>query len=519
MTTFTETPTANMYYSGAVNPKTFDTISATVNVSADTPVMVKIHVLSAECTVNLTAETPGTIVIFKPVVEFTVNLNSDDTLSFAYIFFNIANFAVESWSCSKNVSDSIMGFSAEIDKQTIPPYWNYLLLYMPGVDPASPPNEKDFCIFMGFIPGALFANEIANNKARIQGFDNGWYLANQYIPSDKTVTLEATNPATTLKTLLGDAASMAVTGIDISNGNIIDITGWAAMQKSFMWKFDTKKRKAIDEMCDYTGQIFQLKPLQVGSGPYSGPYYPSGYFIPYSSIDDPSTGLDLPDIAVFTAPDNYVVNINVEITEADKVNRVRVHGTNRETGIWKTKTEEHANVTAGEEIPRELIISNYVPEPPPADAAALQTAVDAKAAELYTLFHTNATTIKVTARLTRRGDLQLYQKVGFVGYSSIPAYSAPSTNAMRIVNISYTKNATDNFITIECIADKDLSNDLARRMALGADDISGQQDIIRDMMQGLGENEIGEVTAISGSVATVTQEKDGKSVEARILNP
>ena len=514
MTTFTETPTANMYYSGAANTKTFDTITATVNVSGDTPVMVKSQFMSADFTANLTAETPETFLFFKPVVEFTANLNSDDTPPFAYIFFNIANFAAESWSCSKNVSDSIMTFNAEIDKQTIPPYWNYLLLYMPGVDPASPPNEKDYCIFMGFIPGASFANRIVNDKANIQGFDNGWYLANQFIPSDQTVTPEATNPATTLKTLLGDAACMATTGIDIFKGNITDIASWATIQKSFMWKFDTKKRKAIDEMCDYTGQIFQIKPVQVGSGPY----YPSGYFIPYSSIDDANVGLDLPAIVVFTAPDNYVVDIDVNVTEEAKINRVRVHGTNRETGLWKTKTEEHADVTAGEALPRELVIPDYVPEPPPADAAALQTAVDAKATELYTLFHTNATTTKVRAKLTRRGDLQLYQKVGFVGYSTVPAYSAPSTNIMRIVSIEYTKNVTDNFVTIICISDKDLSNDLARRIALGDDAISGQQDLIGDMMQGLGENEVGEVTAISGSVATVTLEKDGKSIEARVLN-
>jgi hypothetical protein len=513
MTVYYETPTANIYYTPTVNTKTTDLVEVTVNVSGDTPVLIP--GLLVEFTAEVSAETPTTLTTFALNVEFTAKVDSSNVVPFVYIFFNIANFAVDNWTCSKNIADPIMNFSANIDQHSIPTYWNYLLLYMPGPDPADPPNEKDYCVFMGFIPGASFINKAANNKASINGFDNGWYLANQYIPSDQTVTVEATNPATTLKTLLGDDSCMQITGIDIFKGNIVDVSSWSSIQKSFMWKFDTKKRKAIDEMCDYTGQIFLLKPLQAGAGPY----YPSGYFVDYADIDDADAGLDLPDIAVFTDPDDHVISIDVDVTEAEKVNRVRVHGTNRETGLWKTATEEHADVTSGSELPRELVIPDYIPEPPPADAAALQTAVDNKATELYALFHTNASVTKVRATLTRRGDLQLYQKVGFVGYSTVPGYSSPSTNVMRIINIEYRKTATEDIVTIECVLDKDLSNTLARRIALGKDTISGQQDIMADMLQGLGENEIGEVTAINGNVATVTLEKDGKVIEARILNP
>ena len=77
----------------------------------------------------------------------------------------------------------------------------------------------------------------------------------------------------------------------------------------------------------------------------------------------------------------------------------------------------------------------------------------------------------------------------------------------------------DDVVSIQCIPVKDLSADKARRMALKDDSISGMQNVFGDMMEGMPENEVGEVTAITGSVATITLEKDGKSVEARILNP
>lgn len=462
-------------------------------------------------TVTATPAVTGEALVLQDTIIDTVTCTP--AVPHAYIFTNIDNFSIESWTVSKNINDTLWRFSGAIDKHTVPSYFKNLLVEMVGLDRANPPAEKDYVIFLGFIPGANYVYQIANEKAELAGYDHGWYLSAQGIPSALTVTTDTVNPATTLKTMLGDADSLEETGLDIVLGNIIDIASWASIQKSFLWKFDTKKRKAINEIVDYTGSIFAVKPVKsIGDA-----YYPAAYLV--ADIDHATDGLDLPDIATFTDPNLYLIDVKMEINESEEINRVIVYGTNRETGLWKNKTVESADVTSHDTIPRELVIANYVPEPPPADAAALQTAVDAKAAELYALFYTNATTSIIKARLKRRADLELWQKVGFVGYSGIPEYSAPSTNVMRIVGITYRRSLNEDTVEITCIPTKDLSNELARRMALGADDISGQQDLIHDALQGIGENEVGEVTAITGSVATVTLEKDGKSVEARILNP
>ncbi|MBC2746256.1 MAG: hypothetical protein HF975_04470 [ANME-2 cluster archaeon] len=493
-------------------PTTSETAIAITATVLATPSIPSTSEIAAPVTATVTA-TPeaAPVQILAETVEDTVTVSTQ--LPHTYIFADIDYFKIESWSVSKNINDTLWRFSGRIDQHDVPSYFKNLLVKMTGLDRASPPAEKDYVIFLGFIPGANYVYQAANNKSDISGYDHGWYLSSQAILESLTVTTDTVNPATTLKTMLGDAGSLEETGLDILLGNIIDVASWPNIQKSFLWKFDTKKRKAIDELVNYTGSIFAVKPVKsIGNA-----YYPGVYFV--SDIDHATDGLDLPALATFSNPDPYLVDISMEVNEAEAINRVTIHGTNRETGLWKSKTEESAAVTSGDTIPRELVIANYVPEPPPADAAALQTAVDAKAAELYALFYTNATTRIIKATLKRRADLELWQQVGFVGYSGIPGYSAPSTNIMRIVDITYRRSLNQDIVEISCILTKDLSNETARRMALGADDISGQQDLMSDLLQGLGENEVGEVTAITGSVATITLEKDGKSVEARILNP
>jgi hypothetical protein len=489
-----------------------DTVLGTVTA---TPVLGgAVSILVESVTPVITTATPSLTGAASTLIDTIIEtVTCTPSVPHVYIFTNIDNFNIEDWSVSKNITDTLWRFSGRIDKHTVPSYFKNLMVEMVGLDRDNPPAEKDYVIFLGFIPGANYVYQIANEKAELSAYDHGWYLSAQGIPSALTVTTDTTNPADTLKTMLGDADSLEETGLDIVLGNIIDIASWASIQKSFLWKFDTNKRKAIEEIVDYTGSIFAIKPVKsIGDA-----YYPAAYLV--ADIDHATDGLDLPAIATFTDPDSYLIDISMEVNESDEINRVIVYGTNRESGLWKNKTEESAAVTSGDTIPRELVIASYVPEPPPADAAALQTAVDAKAAELYALFYTNATTSIIRAKLKRRADLELWQKVGFVGYSGIPEYSAPSTNIMRIVAISYHRAANEDIVEITCIPTKDLSNETARRMAMGSDEIIGQQDIINDTLQGIGENEVGEVTAINGSVATVTLEKDGKSVEARILNP
>jgi hypothetical protein len=420
-------------------------------------------------------------------------------------FIDLDNYPMIEWSASKNINDALWKFSGSVELHDIPGTFKNLRAIMP--DHA----DVDHCVFMGFIPGADYKFGTAKKTAQMDAYDHGWYLASQVVPL--RITDKDTNPATTLKTMLGDDDWAAKTGLNCVDGHINDVVDWTgaagvATQKSFEWKLETKKQTAINDMCDYSGSIFYIKYKAVG-----GIWYTVAYFVADDAIDG-ATGFDLSAKVTFTKPDPYVINISKSLDESDKVNRIIVYATNREDGTWKTKTKESPEVTSGAEIPIEMVIPGYVVEPPPASDAALQTAADEKADELYGLFYTNATTTIINATLARRADLELWQKVAFSGYSNI------SSADMRIVGITYKHTATNDTVEIQCIPIKDMSNATARRMALKLDYVSGLRDVIADEVRRIVEAiEIGEVTAISGTIATIELEADGMSVSARVLNP
>lgn len=455
-----------------------------------------IRVTYASANVNITI-TPA----ISTEIQTTANVNLTITPNtpHIYVFFDIDNFNIESWTVSKSIMDALWKFSGQIDGHDLPPTMKDFKASMDDH------NDVSRLLFVGIFPGAKYAFKIAANKAQLEGYDHGWYLAAQKVPASIRITDKTTNPADTVKTLLGATAWRGTCGIDPDSGNITDVASWAAIQKQFEWKSSTKKQKAIDEITDYVDSVFHLKFETIGGG-----HYPVAYFVANADIDG-GTGLDLPAKVTFTNPDPYLIDVSKEYDESEKVNRVTVHAVNRETGAWKSSTTETAGVTAGDELPIEMVIDAYVVEPPPASEAALQTAADNKATELYALFYTNATTTIINARLKKRADLELWQKIAFSGYSNIP------TDDMRIVAIEYAHGVVDDVITVQCIPVKDLSADKARRMALKDDSISGIQDIVGEALNEMPENVMGEVTAINGDIVTVQLEKDGKLIEARMF--
>ena len=471
------------------------------------------EVVSVSATIAHTVATSNVVTV--PVVATIshtfakeITLKISKALTIAYTtnplsklqFIDLDSYKLIDWSVSKTINDALWKFSASVELHDLPDTYKNFRAIMPDH------NDVDRCVFMGFLPGADYAFGAANKKAQMNAYDNGWYLASQVVPL--RITDKTTNPATTLKTMLGDDDWAIKTGIDWVDGNINDVASWASIQKQFGWKFATKKQTAVNEMCDYSGSIFHIKYKAV-----DGAYQTVAYFVADDGIDHASTGFDLPAKVTFSSPDSCVVAIVKSSDESDKVNRILVYAINRENGHWRTKTEESPSVTSGAEIPIEMMVPGYIVEPPPADDAALQTAADAKALELYTLFYTNATTTIINATLKRRADLELWQKVAFSGYADIPS------DDMRIIGIAYKHAAANDTVEIQCIPLKDLSDATARRMALKLDYVSGLRDIIDGVFNEMTENEIGEVTAISGNIATVELESDGSIVEMRVLNP
>ena len=82
---------------------------------------------------------------------------------------------------------------------------------------------------MGIIPAADLTLAAAADKAILTGYDYGWYLTVQYVPSDERTTDADTNPSDTITSLLGGTAWATVTGIEPYRIN--SVADWTKSKK------------------------------------------------------------------------------------------------------------------------------------------------------------------------------------------------------------------------------------------------------------------------------------------------
>ena len=466
--------------------------------------------LSLQDTVNF--EGKGAVAMvsgaFSGVIAFTgkgaVAIDSGglslyDTLTFtgngeflplhSYIFTDVDNFLIEGWRVSKTIQDVLWKFSGRIDKLTTPSYFkNFVAL-------ADDHLDVENIVFLGFIPGAGYTLATAADKVTLNAYDYGWYLSSQFVPESIRITDEDTNPSDTIKTLLGGEVNWVVT-TGIEPYQIRDVSDWATTKKPFLWDSKTSKWKAIQEICEYTHHVFMVKWHKTANDEY----YSIAYFVHEDEID---TYLDLPAMVTVTSPDSYLMSgVRIEDKQEEKYNRVICKGANKITGDWFDKTIESAGVTAGDELPIE-----YVYESTDMDD---QTKTDTKAQELYDFFHTVAKVY--SASFKKRMDLQLYQKIKFVGYDNI------ATDEMRITGISYRRSIAEDIVDIQFTPDQKLSDLRKLIRSMGADFMSEQQRIKEDFFIDLTKIAMGTTQeVISANEANFTLEKDAGLVNARTI--
>jgi hypothetical protein len=378
----------------------------------------------------------------------------------------------------------------QIDGTTVPPYYRHLRLYMKDH------TATNQLVFLGFLPSADYTLVAAGNKTTMTAYDYGWYLSSQYVPNSLRITDEDTNPADTIKAILGGSTWEKETGIEPYK--IDDVSGWGTTvtKKSFVFDKKTTKKQAIDEICSHCNFIFILK-WRITSEDHSRP---CAYFI---NEDDIDTDLDLPSKATFASGNAYLLgNVKVEDRQNEKINRVRVAGANPITGDWYEAVVESTGVASGDEIPIE-----YYSESSSLDT---QEKVDDKAQALFDFFNTVAKTY--TATLLNRTDLRLYQKIQFTGYSNI------DSDEMRIIGISYADLGTHREVTVQFTSDQSLSDLKALNRSMGGDIYNNTTNILNHYFIDLTKIAVGTITAIDGNTATVELEDGSGFVKARLIN-
>ena len=424
--------------------------------------------------------------------KYTVEIVKDLTGRWSYPYLSISQFKLQDATITKSIQDKLWNCQVTLDE-----FYDISLTGMPRVVyTATDHLGNSHALFVGIMPESSPEGAAAANKTSMSGKDYGWYLANQYVPATYHHNTAGTNPATIITGLLGGASWLTTTGIEPYNIN--SVTQWAGTLASRVFDFDSKttKAQAIEKICDYCRYMFIVKWRDVGDGYYQ----PTGYFIDENDID---TELDLPTEVTITAPDPYLEGkIQVARRATERYNRVTVTGRNP-AGTVFTKMLSSPGLTAGDELPVEYVENS--------GSWTTQPQVDARCLELYN-YYVNTTTV-YTATFINRVDLALYQKIKFVGYTSL---GIPEDWG-RITAIQYTSTgAGKKVVRVEFTSDQSFSNINRMYRSNSPDFVLETESIFDGKMSQVAMNEVGTVTSIDGNTAEVLLE-DGRTVTARII--
>lgn len=442
--------------------------------------------------INLTQTMIGS----KPITDYyPAVISPTQTMKikvFAKIFLNLSLVRTKSITISKSIQDTL--WRADI---SLHQYKNLDMTVLRHCTYATTDhNGVSRTLFTGILPGNQPQLAPAEETSRITGYDYAWFLTQRKVPGAYLHNTAATNPATVVTGLLGGNDWMSETGIEPYSIQTVDEWGDTLNTRVFDFDRTTSRIQAIQRICDYCRYVFIVKWRDIG-----GILNPCAYFCHEDDID---TYLDLPAEVTFTKPDPYVDDkITWDVKGDERYNRVTVYG-RESNGASISFTAETPDVTNGDEIPVEFVESS--------GAFTTAAQVQARAEELLDYFSTEAKTYTVV--LKNRVDLELLQKVRFIGWTEIPETS------MRIISIAYTiddATATKK-VQIQVTSETKLSQIRRMYRGMNPDPLSEAEALFDVKAASMPGNDVGTITAINddGTEATVLLE-DGRTVTARII--
>ena len=334
---------------------------------------------------------------------------------------DIDDYKVESWEASRSMEDKFWVLKARIDEHTTPAFFE---LFKATVRDHQNIRRTPF---VGIIPAINYQLQTAEDKADLTGYDYAWYLTVQYIP-DSMMTIDIDqSPSRTIKALLGGDDWEKTTGIEPYRIN--DVPNWEDIKTEFTFLEKTLRWSAIAEVADYCDFVFIVKWREV-----SGTWRPCAYFVHEDDVDSSTAGIDIPTAATITAPDKYLINdVVVKDEPIFRYNKVLSIGFNQEDGEYFYSTAQTYAGANGDEIAREYTYTD--------PKLNTKDKTENKAQELLDFFQDSA--ITYIAKFKNRMDLELYQKIRFIGYRKIPAAE------MRITKITYTRERVNDVVEIE----------------------------------------------------------------------
>ncbi len=382
----------------------------------------------------------------------------------------------------KSIADAMWQMDIKFEGHTVPP--TQRRIFYDVLDIYGDSNR----IFAGIIPEPDYVISDAANKTSVVAYDYAYYLSRQLVPYDETTIKLVTAYPT-----WGDWIEHLLEGTGIT---AYRIAAGPTTTAEFSLTPKTTKMQAIKKIADYLGYLFLVS--------WDGDDA-IAYFIDPANIDEPASGLDLPDQYDVYITDGTLVGIPSAKPVSEKTyNRIIVRGRDPVNNVYLTSVAETDRLTGGYEYAREYYEEslNYT----------TQAICDTRAAFLLAGLSTELYTVRATFKL--RHDFRLWQKIRFLG-DGFPA-AVTNMGVMRIVNISHSIQEADSTVTIECTVDQDISLISELADVFDSNTVSETVGIVNNKFSTQAEIQAGTITAISGTTATVLLE-NGNTIQARLL--
>lgn len=122
----------------------------------------------------------------------------------------------------------------------------------------------EHCVFYGFLPEKSTQLAYCADSTNVVGYDYGEYLSEQMVPAELLVLPATQEPSTWIRAVLGGDSWESVTGVMPYRIHVIETWGTTIPAKEFPFKRDTPIAKAIKDVTDYYGYIFNAKWINLG---------------------------------------------------------------------------------------------------------------------------------------------------------------------------------------------------------------------------------------------------------------
>lgn len=222
-------------------------------------------------------------------------------------------------------------------------------------------------------------------------------------------------------------------------------------------------------------------------------FTPAAYLLREDELDSLNDGLDLPNPRAFTNPDDSIMDkVKIGENSSLKYNRVIVGGHDA-AGVWFWVTRETPAVTAKQEKPRE-----HSEKPDQCTTVAL---TEQYADNLLAYYQNEPAAHQM--KIAQGLDLQLYQKVRFIGYEKIPDVW------YRIVDITYHCDWLDDYAEISVLPATQMFAQKRLYRALFPTSTSNTEAIVNSIVTQQPGILVGTVQSVSNGSAVVSVESGG----------